>query len=334
MPIYRCGACGFVGEEATATAGTKVPCTKCAASCTLFATPFYVERLVERYLAARRELDALKVAMTEPAEESSPDSAATAASTSLQVDDMHDSAQLATEAQHRPLGDWFRARQITATHDLGGVDTTGFFDEAAREIGDHYGALAGLMEQIRFAYHREFTWLNVELSQYDPLVRQNVLGFCRELYGHTLFARYTYNRQKQVLGLGIQPAQAVRAFFTGKWLEWYALTTLLTLCIKHGREFSIARGTVITLQSSETRELDVAALVSGRTLLVIECKTGEFRSEIEKCVKLRQSLRIDRTQFIICSPELADEQANGLGAMYGLTFVNLESLKTHLAMFM
>ena len=334
MPIYRCTACGFVGEELTAVAGSKLPCGKCATDCTLFATAFYVERLVERYLAARRELDALKAAITNPAEEAVPDNAATPASTALQLDTLHNSNQLATEAQHKPLGDWFKARQITATHDLHAVDTTGFFDEAAREIGDHYEALAGLMEQIRFAYRKEFSWVNVDLSQYDPLVRQNVLAFCRELYGHTLFARYSFKKQTQILGLGIQPAQTVRAFFTGGWLEWYALTTLLALCVQHGREFSCARGSKISPQHSEARELDVAALISGRTLLVIECKTGEFRSEIDKYVQLRKRLGIDRTQFIICNPELTDEQAAGLGTMYGLTFANLKSLKTHLAVFM
>jgi hypothetical protein len=154
------------------------------------------------------------------------------------------------------------------------------------------------------------------------------------LYSHTLFARYSFQRQTQTLGLGIQPARTVRAFFMGEWLEWYALTTLLALCVKHGRDFSCARRTVLTLKNNETRELDVAALVSGRTLLVIECKTGEFRGEIEKCEKLRQRLGIDPTQFMVCNPELSDEQATGLGAMYGLTFVNLASLGAHLRTFM
>ncbi len=84
MPVYRCAACGFVGEESSALAGSKLPCAKCASGCTLFATPFYVERLVERYLAARRELDALKVALGNPARgviagqciDGSPDTAA------------------------------------------------------------------------------------------------------------------------------------------------------------------------------------------------------------------------------------------------------------------
>jgi hypothetical protein len=71
-----------------------------------------------------------------------------------------------------------------------------------------------------------------------------------------------------MLGPGNQTAQAVRAFFQGGWLEWYAL------------------------QNADTRELDVAALVSGRTLLVIEGKTGEYRSEIDKYVQLRRRLAL------------------------------------------
>lgn len=334
MPVYRCASCGLVGEEVTHAAGTKLPCAKCGTDCMLFSTAFYIERLVERYVATRRELETLKVAIANPVEEASPESIASPSPAALQLEDLHNSNQLATEIQHRPLSDWFKARQITVAADLHAVDTTGFFDEAAREIGDHHEALAGLLEQIRFAYRREFTWLTADLSDYDPLVRQNVLGFCRELYSQTLFARYSFKNQTQTLSLGIQPAKAVRAFFMGEWLEWYALTTVLRLCIEHGREFSCARRLAIALQNSEPRELDVAALISGRTLLVIECKTGEFRSEIEKYVKLRQRLGIDRTQFIICSPELTNEQAAGLGTMYGLTFANLASLKTHLRVFM
>jgi rubredoxin len=333
MPIYRCAACGYVAEEGAAQPGTRIPCAKCTATCILFSTPLYVERLAERYLATRRELDALKIAITTPVDESSPDSTASTPA-SLALDDLHNSSQLATEAQHEPLGAWFKARKITATHDLHAVDTIGFFDDAAREIGDHHDALAGLLQQISYAYRQDFTWINADLSRTDPLVRQNILGFCRELYGHTLFTRYSYQRDSQTLGLGIQPAQAVRAFFLGEWLEWYALTTLLTLCLKHGNEFSCARRTVLTLANDETRELDVTALISGRTLLVIECKTGEFRGEIGKYVKMRQRLGLDRTQFIVCSTDLTDDQAAGLGAMYGLTFVNLASLRSHLAVFM
>ena len=58
--------------------------------------------------------------------------------------------------------------------------------------------------------------------------------------------------------------------------------------------------------------------------------TGEYRGDIGKYTKLRQRLGLDRTQFILCNPDLPDDQLAGLGKMYELTFVNLRTLRAHL----
>ena len=60
MAIYRCNACSFVSEDAVNPVGTKLPCGRCGAACTVYGTVFYVEKLVERYFAARREIAALQ----------------------------------------------------------------------------------------------------------------------------------------------------------------------------------------------------------------------------------------------------------------------------------
>jgi hypothetical protein len=131
------------------------------------------------------------------------------------------------------------------------------------------------------------------------------------------------------MGLVRQPAPAVRRFFEGIWLEWYVFVRLLSLCLERNREFSCARTVKLGFQNEESRELDVAFLIGKRFPIIVECKSGEFRGEIDKYLKLRRSLGIDKTQFIICNPDLTVEQATGLTAMYELTFVNLVSLKTH-----
>ena len=77
-------------------------------------------------------------------------------------------------------------------------------------------------------------------------------------------------------------------------------------------------------------ELDVIALPEGQAPICIECKSGEFRRNIDKYLRLRKRLGIDRNRFIICATDLNDEQAAGLTTMYELTFVNLESLCRHL----
>ncbi|MBL0244317.1 MAG: hypothetical protein IPQ22_10080 [Rhodoferax sp.] len=60
MSIYRCNKCGFVSEEATTSIGTKMPCARCGTDATVFGTVFYVEKLVERYFSALREIKALQ----------------------------------------------------------------------------------------------------------------------------------------------------------------------------------------------------------------------------------------------------------------------------------
>src|SRR3546814_17872969 len=104
MSIYRCASCGFIAE-ATAAAGEKLSCGKCGTSSTLFGTTFYVQKLVERYLAVRRELEALKQTMTDPDSETSVAEDRSAAGL-LNADDLNNTDLLATDAQHKPLRDW------------------------------------------------------------------------------------------------------------------------------------------------------------------------------------------------------------------------------------
>ena len=72
------------------------------------------------------------------------------------------------------------------------------------------------------------------------------------------------------------------------------------------------------------------SLPQGQAPIYIECKSGEFRRDIDKYLRLRKRLGLERSRFIICAADLTDEQAAGLTAMYELTFVNLPSLGTHL----
>jgi hypothetical protein len=330
MAIYRCNGCGFVGEDQNAAVGSKVACPKCAIPTTFFATTFYVTKLVDRYLATRRELDVIKSAEEELEQQLVATSAPETSEIGSFSEDPHNTRVLATTAQHKPLEDWFATKQIKVVFDVNQVDTTGFFDEAARGVGDRYEILAAALEQICFAYRKGHSWVNIDLSKKKPQEAQAIQSFFRQLYGYTFFSRYTYKKQTQLLGLAIQPAQAVRGFFEGGWVEWYGFVKLLTLCAERSLEFACARGAKIEFQNEEARELDVIFLISKRLPIVIECKSGEFRGDIEKYVRLRRRLGIDKSQFIVLSTEITNEQAIGLTAMYELTFVNLMSLGGHL----
>jgi hypothetical protein len=329
MAIYRCNQCGFVSEDAVSAVGAKVPCPRCGTACTVYGTVFYVEKLVERYMATRRELVALQQADA-PVESAATLPPATSNGQALMAEGALNTDALATAAQHQPLQTWLAAKQIQATFDFSSVDTTGFFDDAAKAIGARYDLFGELMERVRFSYRKSFSWLNLELGGLSQKDAQAVNALCRQLYGFTFFSRYTYQKQEKIVRLTLQSAPAVRGFFEGGWLEWYAFVELLALMQARGQGFSCARGVKVTFPNEDLHELDVVFLPQGLPPICIECKSGEFRQDIEKYLKLKRRLGIERSRFIVCALDLTDEQAVGLNSMYDLTFVSLSSLQTHL----
>ena len=333
MPIYRCNQCSFVSEDAVTPIGTRVACGRCGNPSMVYGTVFYVEKLVERYFSALREVTALQQADKPNTDEAGTHTTAeesTPPTPTLASIDPSNTAMLATAEQHAPLLTWFAARQIEARIDYTLVDTSGFFDDAARMLGDRYELYAELIDRVRFAYRKSHTWISLELSKLSQKDAQAINTLCRQLYSHTFFARYHYQKPEKIVRLTLQTAPAIRQFFDGGWLEWYAFMELLTRLHKAGRGPSFARSVKVVFPNEDLHELDVIALPDGQPPICIECKSGEFRRDIDKYLRLRKRLGIDRSRFIICAADLTEEQAAGLTKMYELTFVSLASLKPHL----
>lgn len=340
MPIYRCNKCSFVSEEASAPIGSQMPCARCGTAATVFGTVFYIEKLMERYFSALREIKALQQA--DVASEA-PVASATGANTALEQENpaagtsvlqevnLHNTSLLATAEQHAPLQTWFTSRQIEAQFDYAQADTSGFFDDAARMVGNSYALFGELMDRVRFAYRKSHGWVNLELSKLPQKNAQAINTLCRQLYSHTFFARYHYQKQEKIVRLTLQTAPAVRQFFEGGWLEWFAFIALIEQAQQAGANFSCARGVKVVFPNEDLHELDVMCLPSGQLPICIECKSGEFRRDIDKYLRLRKRLGLERSRFVICAADLTQEQASGLSAMYELTFVNLEMLAPHLA---
>ncbi len=324
-----------------------MPCPRCGTPSAVYETVYYVQRVLDRYFELLREVNALKQAdKTEvpvgsapspkaPSTTAKPDVGAKgkplpATEPPLVLGDINNTTQLATAQQHAPLQAWFAKHQIEATFDFSLVDTSGFYDDAARQIGDGFELFAELIDRVRYAYRKNQGWVNLALSDLSQKDGQAVNNLCRQLYSHTFFARYNYQKSEKIVNLTLQMAPAVRQFFDGGWLEWYAFMELVTQLTERKRSFSCARGIKVVFSNEDLHELDVFVLPDGQPPICIECKSGEFRRDIDKCLRIRKRLGLEKNRFIICASDLSDEQANGLSAMYDLTFVNLKSLRTHL----
>jgi len=82
--------------------------------------------------------------------------------------------------------------------------------------------------------------------------------------------------------------------------------------------------------NGDSHELDVFLLIDGKLPICIECKTGEFRQNIDKYLGLRKRLGLEAKSFIMCITGLSEEHAKGLSAMYELNFVNERQLNQQL----
>lgn len=323
MAIYRCNHCNFVAEEGVTPVGKQIACSKCGKPATVYPTVFYVEKLIERYTAAWRELEALK-AQQEDAEP---------AATSSEAPNMPDASHsdLATEQQHAPLQVWLKSRQIDAQFDFNKVNTSGYFDEAAQRFGEEYEFLGELLRRVQWSYKKSHTGLNIEIANLDQKQGQALQHFCRDLYNHTLFSRYHYQKPEKVLRISLQSAPAVRQFFDGEWLEWWALGETLKLAAANTQSpISVARGVKITFPNEDLHEIDVMGMLMGQQPFCIECKSGEFRRDIDKLLRIRKKLGLPKERFIVCATDLDNAQAASLSAMYELSFVTLQGLLPHL----
>ncbi|GAB3362882.1 MULTISPECIES: PDDEXK family nuclease [Giesbergeria] len=330
MPLYRCNACGYVAEENITPVGKSMSCNRCAQPVTVFGTVFYVEKLLERYTEIRRELQALRALETPrvvnpplaPEERVAP---ATATQKATETN-------LATLAQHAPLQAWFQSHQLQVDFDIENVNTAGYFDEAAQAFGTRYELFGELIGRVCWSYRKAHTGLNLELARLPQKDAQAINQLCRNLYEHTFFSRYHYQKPEKIVRLSLQSAPAVRRFFEGGWLEWFALMEVLAVWNTHQPRLSlsVARGARIKFANEDLQELDVLALSGNHAPVCIECKTGEFRRDLDKLLRLRKRLGIPRERFIICALDLDDAQASSLNAMYDMSFVTLSTLRPHL----
>ena len=328
MAIFRCNKCAHIQEQPDGQVGDTMACPRCKNQAPVYGTLFFIGRLLDKYFDAQRELIRLKA----PAAVDAPGQATPANPPgALDAIDLSNTDLLATELQHGPIVDWFAHKQIKVQANLRGVDTTGFFDEVAVAIGSNLAVLKEVVERLRWAQQKEYASATIQLDKKAPAEAQAISAFCQQLYDFSFVAKCFHNRPENNIRLILQTAPTIRDFFSGEWLEWYALVSCLQYAKARKRRFSCARNLSITLHNGESHELDVFMLIDGNQPICIECKTGEFRQNIDKYLGLRKRLGIPGRNFVMCITGLSDEHARGLTAMYDLAFVNERELAAHLS---
>ncbi len=182
--------------------------------CVVYGTVVFVEKLVKRYVAAMREIKTRQT--LDSSDIPSAPAPYTLPATLLPLLPLLASV----DSQHTaPLTAWFAARQIDIRFEHAQVDTHGYFDDAARQIGAQYNRFAELIERIGYAYRNSHTVVHLDLGSQAPQDAQAVNTLCGWLYVRSFFARYHYQKPEKTIQLTLRPSVTIREFFDGGWLQ-------------------------------------------------------------------------------------------------------------------
>jgi len=323
MAVIRCNHCTLLAEQIDTLAGQKIDCPKCGKPTQVYPTLYFIEKLLDKYFTAQRELLRLKTP-------TNPTPGMATQGHEVADIDLANTDSLASELQHGPIYDWFHKKQIKVQANLRAVDTSGFFDEVAEAIGANLSVLKEVLERIRWSQQKEHASTTISLDKKSPEDAQAISSFCQQLYDFSFVAKCFHNKPENNVRLILQTAPTIRNFFNGEWLEWHALMSCLRYAKERNRRFSCARGLELTLSNNESYEIDVFMLIDGHTAVCIECKSGEFRQNIDRYLALKKRLGLEGRQFVMCIAGLSDENAKAFSAMYDLSFANERSLAERL----
>jgi len=281
--------------------------------------------LIKKHISQTKELQKLRKEMN--CEESNQEMIETFSFDYININNTNVFTQ---SISYTPIVQWFEERKIQIQINPESVDTTGFFDEISLLLGNNFHVLNFVTNQIKYIQNKGYTNVKIELSKKNKKEIQHITSFCKSLYNYSFVSKYFYQKKDNIIRLTLQPAPKIRDFFNGIWMEWFTLMKLLELFQAKKIAPALSRNSKITFSNGSSNELDIFFLTENNIPVYIECKSGEFRQDINKYLSLRKQLNIEKKQFILCVFGLSQEHAQGMTSMYDLTFVNESTLIKHI----
>ena len=329
MAVFLCNKCGHVREVANDYIGKSVNCPQCKQSNPIYDTVKLLNRVIGEYRAQNKALRELREQLA-PTESIEPRAVELQPLADI---DIHDTTALADPRQYGPILAWFEQRRIQIEVNHRAIDTTGFFDEIAVQLGDQYEILKLVSDNIKYVQQKGYTNVRLMLSNSSQKEIAAITHFCRELHQYSFVAKYFYHKKDKIVRLTLQTVPEIVKFFNGEWLEWFVFMKLLTFFREKRIPVACLRGPLVTFPNEDVHELDVFVLIDNELPLCIECKTGEFRQDINKYSRLIKRLNLEKAQFLICATGLDEKQSQGFNSMYDVTFANERNFLEHVQRF-
>lgn len=367
MAILRCPSCGYLQEVPNQHIGKEARCPSCQGKARIVDTlkllensvkqqrlfsehlstlkskhaenAEHMQAAVKQHVQTSRENRALQKQLEKLREENTTLRRQLNADTPATPEEDFDGEGYAFENQDyaeslnnfQPIIEWFRGRNIQVTPNTRASDISGYFDEIAVMLGDHYPVLQPFLEQLRYNQRKGYKSANFKLEGLSQQDAKTVRDFCRSAYEFAFFNKQFYDKKTHTQKVYLQTSPTIRNFFDGDWLEWYAFMKVASLLLHRQQRFACLRSSEILFSNQEKHEIDTFFLLDDTIPLWIECKSGEFRQSIDKYQALRKRLDIPSSHAVLMVAGLEDDKVAAMSSMFGLTLVNERSLMPYIS---
>ncbi len=332
MAVLLCNKCSYLREAPDNYIGKTVKCPVCKEPVLIHNAIAFIKNIIAKYKDLNEKYCHLKG--EEESETKELEELEVLNATFDENIDLHNTMAMTNQMQFKPIKDWFDKKGILLDVDTKTLDTQGFFDEVAVMLGDNYDLLKNVNGSIKKVQRKGYGTVVIALSNRSQKEIQVLTSYCKMLYDFSFVAKYFYNKADKRIHLTLQKTAAIVNFFNGEWLEWFVFMKLLIMFHNKRIPFSALRSFKVHFPNEDKHEVDVFFLINNKIPLFIECKTGEFRSMIDKYHKLRKRMGIDKANFTMLVLDLTDEQAKGLTSMYDITFLNESNFEEYFLTFL
>ena len=179
MAILRCGNCGYLREVPHEHIGKTVKCPVCEKAALIYDTVAFVKKLIDKYSHLMGKYRELEQAANEEADNGSDQTPRHPGK--IENLDLHNTAVMSNSMQYKPIIKWFERKSVNVEVNHDALDTQGFYDEVAVELGDNLEVLQEVLDKIRKTQRNNYTSLTLNLSNHSQNQIRTVTQFCRNL---------------------------------------------------------------------------------------------------------------------------------------------------------
>jgi hypothetical protein len=225
---------------------------------------------------------------------------------------------------------WLVARgiKVRSVREVSGLDATA--DRAALFLGERFGTLREFYDYAkRRVSGRASKWFPVKDLPGTTIA--DICRFCSMLHGSGFLSEFKYiKRDKVILFVPVEDGRIIN-FFTGAWLERYALELVKATAkelLPGQTEPEAMLGTQAVLPDGGDAEFDILVGLNNGKVLWIECKTGEWQNYVMRFQSLnKRFVQLPASQAaLVLLQELTGEQKASASVLTAMTVLHLSEL--------